>query len=80
MTRSIDLPLRCIAAGCLPDGVVLGPFSGAATTGLAARQMGRPYIGIDLNPDFHAIALQRLGLTRHKAPHPNDGADNQDAA
>lgn len=47
----IDLPLRCIAAGCPPDGVVLDPFSGAATTGLAARQLGRTYIGIDLNRD-----------------------------
>ncbi|MBV9141812.1 MAG: site-specific DNA-methyltransferase [Pseudonocardiales bacterium] len=48
----IDIPLRCIAAGCPPEGVVLDPFSGAATTGLAARQLGRSYIGIDLNPDL----------------------------
>jgi DNA modification methylase len=58
----IDIPLRCIAAGCPPDGVVLDPFSGAATTGLAARQLGRTYIGIDLNRDFHDIGLRRLGL------------------
>ncbi|AIG74414.1 Hypothetical protein AJAP_07510 [Amycolatopsis japonica] len=58
----VDIPLRCIAAGC-PDGaVVLDPFSGAATTGLAARKLGRNYIGIDLNPDFHDIGLRRLGL------------------
>jgi DNA modification methylase len=41
---------------------VLDPFSGAATTGLAARQLHRAYIGIDLNPEFHAIGLRRLGL------------------
>ncbi|WP_216215733.1 DNA-methyltransferase [Amycolatopsis aidingensis] len=58
----IDLPLRCIAAGCPEGGVVLDPFSGAATTGLAARQLGRSYIGIDLNPAFHDIGLRRLGL------------------
>jgi DNA modification methylase len=58
----IDIPLRCIAAGCPPDGVVLDPFSGAATTGLAARQLGRTYRGIDLNPTFHDIGLRRLGL------------------
>lgn len=58
----IDIPLRCIAAGCPPDGAVLDPFSGAATTGLAARQLGRSYIGIDLNRDFHDIGLRRLGL------------------
>jgi site-specific DNA-methyltransferase (cytosine-N4-specific) len=41
---------------------VLDPFSGAATTGLAARRLGRSYVGIDLNPAFHDIALDRLGL------------------
>lgn len=62
----IDIPLRCIAAGCPSDGVVLDPFSGAATTGLAARQLGRAYIGIDLNRDFHDIGLRRLGLQQPK--------------
>ncbi|WP_337825156.1 site-specific DNA-methyltransferase [Amycolatopsis sp. A1MSW2902] len=61
----VDLPLRCIAAGCPDGGVVLDPFSGAATTGLAARQLGRPYVGIDLNPQFHDIGLRRLGLSQH---------------
>ncbi|UJW29993.1 site-specific DNA-methyltransferase [Saccharothrix sp. AJ9571] len=58
----IDLPLRCIAAGCPDGGTVLDPFSGAATTGLAARQLGRSYIGIELSPEFHDIGLRRLGL------------------
>jgi DNA modification methylase len=58
----IDIPLRAIASGCPPSGTVLDPFSGAATTALAARQLGRLYIGIDLNPQFHAIGLRRLGL------------------
>jgi site-specific DNA-methyltransferase (cytosine-N4-specific) len=58
----IDIPLRCIAASCPPDGIVLDPFSGAGTTGLAAQRLGRRYIGIDLDPEFHDIALRRLGL------------------
>ncbi len=58
----IDIPLRCIAAGCPDGGRVLDPFSGAATTGMAARQLGRSYVGIDLNPQFHDIGLRRLGL------------------
>lgn len=56
----IDLPLRAIAAGCPPGGVVLDPFSGAATTCLAALQLGRAYIGIDVNAAFHDEALARL--------------------
>ncbi|HEU0086082.1 MAG TPA: site-specific DNA-methyltransferase [Pseudonocardiaceae bacterium] len=56
----IDIPLRCIAAGCPENGTVLDPFSGAATTGLAAHHLGRTYVGIDLNPQFHDIGLRRL--------------------
>jgi DNA methylase len=59
----IDLPLRAIAAGCPPGGVVLDPFSGAGTTGLAAVQLGRRYVGIDIAAGFHDEAIARL------APH-----------
>jgi DNA modification methylase len=67
----IDIPLRCIAAGCPPDGVVLDPFSGAATTGLAARQLGRQYVGIDLNPEFHDIGKARLITDRRASSGPD---------
>ncbi|WP_182884172.1 DNA-methyltransferase [Microbispora sp. H10885] len=56
----IDIPLRAIAAGCRPGGTVLDPFSGAATTALAARQLGRQFIGIELNADYCALAKARL--------------------
>ncbi|MGW7001351.1 DNA-methyltransferase [Streptomyces sp. NPDC054933] len=56
----IDLPLRCIKAGCKPGGTVLDPFSGSGTTGAAARQLGRRYLGIDLNPAYHDLAKGRF--------------------
>ena len=56
----IDLPLRCIAAGCKPGGTVLDPFAGSGTTGLAAIQLGRLFTGIDLSPDFARLAAGRL--------------------
>jgi DNA methylase len=56
----IDLPLRCIAAGCKPNGTVLDPFAGSGTTGLAAIQLGRKFTGIDLSPDFARLAAGRL--------------------
>jgi DNA modification methylase len=43
-------------------GTVLDPFSGSGTTGLAAQRTGRRYIGIDLNAEYHDLALKhRLG-------------------
>jgi DNA modification methylase len=56
----IDLPLRCIAAGCKPGGTVLDPFTGSGTTGLAAIQLGRRFTGIDISPEFARLAAGRL--------------------
>ena len=56
----IGIPLRAIKAGCRPGGVVLDPFSGSGTTGAAARQLSRKYVGIDLNPAYHDLAKERF--------------------
>jgi site-specific DNA-methyltransferase (cytosine-N4-specific) len=56
----VDLPLRCIRAGCRPGGTVLDPFTGSGTTGLAAAQLGRAFTGIELSPAFAALAAERL--------------------
>lgn len=55
-----DLIRPCVLAGCPPDGLVLDPFSGTATTGLVALANGRRYLGIELNPDYQALAVERL--------------------
>lgn len=49
-----------ILAGCPAGGTVLDPFSGSATTGAVALPLGRNYIGIDLNPDYLPLAIERL--------------------
>jgi site-specific DNA-methyltransferase (cytosine-N4-specific) len=55
-----QLPKNCIKAGSDEGDVVLDPFSGAATTGVAALKLGRKYIGVDLNSDYHEIAKKRI--------------------
>ncbi|WP_276828572.1 DNA-methyltransferase [Bifidobacterium coryneforme] len=52
------LPSTCIMAGCRPGGVVLDPFSGSGTTGLAALKSGSRYVGIDINPDYLELSLK----------------------
>jgi site-specific DNA-methyltransferase (adenine-specific) len=39
---------------------VLDPFMGSGTTGLAALAEGRSFVGIEVNPKYYEIALQRL--------------------
>jgi site-specific DNA-methyltransferase (adenine-specific) len=56
---------RC---GAPPEpGLVLDPFMGAGTTALAAEQLDRDWLGIELNPAFAALAAQRLTAARSAA-------------
>lgn len=56
----IEVPLRCIAAGCRPSSTVLDMFAGAATTGLAARELNRSFIGIEASSAICDLAKARL--------------------
>lgn len=55
-----ELAERCIRAGCPAGGTVLDPFFGAGTTGLVADRLGRNAIGIELNPEYAAMAERRI--------------------
>ena len=52
-----DLIRTCIEAGCPDDGVVLDTFMGAGTTAVVTLELGRNYVGIELNEDYVRIAL-----------------------
>lgn len=58
----IALPQNCIEAyGELgPDVVVLDPFSGSGTTGIAALQLGCSYIGFEINEEQVEASNYRL--------------------
>jgi len=47
-------------------GICLDPFAGAGTTLLKAKELGRRFVGIELNPEYADMARARIGLT------PND--------
>ncbi len=59
-TFPVDLPRWCIRLHGTPGAVVLDPFAGTGTTLVAAGLEGGRGIGIEMDPDYVAIAQQRL--------------------
>lgn len=55
-----DLARDHVATWSNPGDLVLDPFSGSGTTAKAAKTLGRQFIGLEVNPDYCAIAEQRI--------------------
>ena len=43
-----------------PGDTILDPFMGSGTTGVACVQTGRKFIGVEIDPDYYAIARTRI--------------------
>ena len=56
----IDIPEFFIKLLSPPGGLVVDPFAGSGTTGIAALSLGRNCVLIDNQPKYYQIALQRL--------------------
>lgn len=50
-----EIPRRCILASTRPGDVVLDPFMGSGTTAQVATELGRQFIGCELNPEYAAM-------------------------
>ncbi|HNA49159.1 MAG TPA: site-specific DNA-methyltransferase [Zoogloea sp.] len=55
-----DLIRPCVLASSQPGDYVLDPFFGSGTVGLVCRDEERHYLGIELNPEYVALAAARL--------------------
>ena len=58
--RPIDQAVEIVRNFTLPGGIVLDPFMGSGTTGVAAVQEGRDFIGIEREAEYLAIAEARI--------------------
>jgi DNA modification methylase len=57
---SLALPGRCISLSTIPTQVVLDPFTGGGTSGIAALQLGRKFIGFDVSDRYLALAKDQI--------------------
>lgn len=69
-TFPVELPKTWLKASCPPGGIVLDPFFGSGTTGVAAEELGMKWIGIELNPKYEIIARKRLEKYLNKKINP----------
>jgi site-specific DNA-methyltransferase (adenine-specific) len=56
----IEIPDRCMRATTDEGCTILDPFMGSGTTGVACVRTGRNFIGIEIDPAYHAIAERRI--------------------
>ncbi|MDD9852210.1 MAG: site-specific DNA-methyltransferase [Gammaproteobacteria bacterium] len=65
--KNIDMVEAIINASSAPGDLVMDCFCGSGTTLVAARNLGRRWIGIDESKRAVDVAKKRLGKTRHHA-------------
>jgi len=58
--KSLDLLRRVVLASTNEGDLILDPFTGSSTTGLAAAMFGRKFIGIDLEKDYLDLSIKRF--------------------
>ena len=77
--KPVRLLERIVAASSRPGGLVLDPYAGSGTTGVAAARLGRRWLLAERNPEAVAIARSRLaaegaGAPAEPGPAPNGPA------
>jgi site-specific DNA-methyltransferase (adenine-specific) len=58
--REVGDLIPCSCGAPTVPGVVLDPFMGSGTVGLVAEQLGRDWLGIELNAEYRDLALRRI--------------------
>ncbi|BAW50720.1 hypothetical protein JP0109_06910 [Helicobacter pylori] len=60
--KSLALMEKIISIHTNPNDIVLDPFMGNGTTGLACKRLERNFIGIESEKEYFQIAKKRLNL------------------
>lgn len=56
----VDLARRMVLAACPAGGMVIDPFTGSGTTGVAAVSLGRRFAGAEQNHEYASMAVERI--------------------
>ena len=56
----VELPRRLVQLYTFSGDVVMDPFMGSGQTAIAALETGRQFVGYEINPEYVALAQQRI--------------------
>ena len=62
--KPLDIIKNLITNSSKGGDIVLDPFIGSGTTAVAAKLLGRHYIGFEIDPEYHKIAERRVSEVR----------------
>jgi DNA modification methylase len=76
MQKPVALMSWCLAEAQVPEGgVILDPYMGSGSTGVAAVQARLPFIGIEIDPAHFATACHRIAQAQRQGDLLRDAAD-----
>jgi site-specific DNA-methyltransferase (adenine-specific) len=58
--KPVEVMRRCVIAASSDGEIVCDPYMGSGTTGVAAVQTGRSFVGIEIDPTYFEIAVRRI--------------------
>lgn len=61
--KPLALMLKLVQDFTDPDDLIFDPFMGSGTTGVAALQLGRRFVGIESKPAYFEMAVKRIEAT-----------------
>lgn len=61
-----ELLRKFVLAASNPGDIILDPFAGSGTTLVVAEQLGRQWIGCEINPEYNRWAIERIDHVRTK--------------
>jgi DNA modification methylase len=64
--KPLSLMMELVADFTDPDDVVLDPFAGSCSTGVACLRLGRRFVGIELSADYYRLGRERLLAEDHQ--------------
>ncbi len=72
--KPVELVEHFLRLHTKPGDIVLDPFAGSGTTGVACKRLGRRFLGFEIDPHWCEVANRRLGVTASETGTPLFGA------